>query len=87
MSRNFNEPPDPLRYRSLYTWAADMHAYLIERDGLGGAAEETKPLRPGVMQGGESAVEQGVIMVDPTTGRLVVSTGTAWEPIALLSDV
>jgi hypothetical protein len=76
--------PNPARYPFVRDWQDAVVAYLNAREQQ---TVNPKPVLVPTLQGGESATQPGIIMYDATAGKLVVSDGTTWQPIAMASEL
>jgi len=71
-------PPFP--QGDIKEWARQLHTYLVSESQIKSRIEPTSILLAHKV-GVESAAVDGIIMFDPTTQEIVVSSGGAWVPL------
>lgn len=76
-------PPNPADFRSMQEWAEKLYEYFVAQTRIG-ADNDPLPILLAHRQGGltERAATDGILMYDPSTGKVVVSKDGAFEPLA-----
>lgn len=76
-------PPNPTGI-SQQTWARQVYEYLLSQTSIKGRTDPTPVQLTHVMAADmPRATRDGLLMFNPTTGKILVSVGGAWKSVTL----